>query len=343
LSFGAIPVAFGIGVVQARASRGRIGRLVDELSGPGQGERLGAALARALGDPTAEVLYRAGSSGVLVDAQGRARQVPADRQGRAATPVSHQGQELGVLVHDVALREQPEVVQSVCSAAGLALANARLQAEVLAQLSEVQASRARIVQASDRERRRIERNLHDGAQQRLTALRLSLRMAASHLNGSHPALSIELDEAATELEVAIGELRDLARGIHPAILTDEGLRAALDSLIERTPIAVSLAGDLARPLPVEVEAAAYYLIAEALANVIKHAQATGATVSLSERDDRLIVEVTDNGVGGADASAGSGLLGLADRVAAAGGELSVVSPPGQGTRLLAVLPTGAGQ
>jgi signal transduction histidine kinase len=339
VSFGAIPVAFGLGVVKARASKGRIGRLVDELSAPVQGERLGAALARALGDPTAEVLYRAGSSGVLVDAHGRPRPMPADGCGRAATPVAHQGQELGVLIHDLSLREQPEVVQSVCSAAGLALANARLQAEVLAQLSEVQASRARIVQAGDRERRRIERNLHDGAQQRLTALRLSLRMAATHLNGNHPSLSVELDAAANELEIAIGELRDLARGIHPAILTDEGLRAALDSLIERTPIAVSLAGDLPGPLPPEIEAAAYYLIAEALANVIKHGRASHAKVALIERSGQLTVEVSDDGVGGADPSTGSGLLGLIDRVAAAGGDLSVDSPPGRGTRIVAVLPT----
>ena len=176
-AYQAIPIAFTVGLVGGRVSRGRVGRLVDDLSSADEGG-LEAALARALGDPSVEVLYRVEGSDGLVDAAGRPRDLPSRKDGRDVTPLVHGGQRLGVLVHDGALSDQPELVGSVCAAAGLALANQRLQAEVRAQLAEVRASRSRIVQAGDAERRRIERNLHDGAQQRLVATRLSLRLAS---------------------------------------------------------------------------------------------------------------------------------------------------------------------
>jgi signal transduction histidine kinase len=204
--------------------------------------------------------------------------------------------------------------------------------------SQLTASRARIVEAGDAERRRLERNLHDGAQQRLVSLALGLGMAESKVE-QEPATAVTLLQAAREeLAQALSELRELARGIHPAVLTERGLTYALTTLAERAPVEVVLDVQLDRRPPPAIEAAAYYVVAEALANVAKYAQATTATVSVTIDRERLHVEVADDGVGGADASAGSGLRGLDDRVQAFGGSLRVISPPGQGTQILAELP-----
>ena len=222
------------------------------------------------------------------------------------------------------------------SVARLALENERLAAQVRAQLEEVRASRARIVEAGDLERRRIERDLHDGAQQRLVALAMRLDQARATSAGA----SELIDATTVELLAAIREVRDLARGVHPPILTDAGLGAAIEALAERTPFPVSIEATDARFAP-EVEAAAYFVVAEGLTNIARYADATGATVELRTEDDRLVVRVSDNGRGGADPAAGSGLRGLADRLAAIGGELRVDSEPGVGTTLLATLPAGA--
>jgi PAS domain S-box-containing protein len=215
----------------------------------------------------------------------------------------------------------------------------RLNEELHARLEDLAASRARIVTAGDSERRRLERNLHDGAQQRLVTLTLSLRLALARLDTDPTAARELLEGAAEELGHALEELRELARGLHPALLTERGLGMAVESLANRLPVRVEVEEIPAKRLPEPIEAAAYYLIAEALTNVAKYAQASAARVRVAQTDAKLVVEVSDDGVGGADATAGSGLRGLADRVEALGGRLDVTSPAGAGTSLRAEIPT----
>jgi PAS domain S-box-containing protein len=214
----------------------------------------------------------------------------------------------------------------------------RLNAELRARLEDLAASRARIVTAGDVERRRLERNLHDGAQQRLVALSLSLRMALAKV-GSDPERAVAILAAANEeLALALAELRELARGLHPAVLSDRGLKAAVETLAARAPLPVEIAEIPEGRLPEPVEAAAYYIIAEALTNVAKYANASAVRVRVVADDGRVRVEVADDGIGGADPGGGSGLRGLADRVEALGGSLEVVSPAGAGTSLRAEIP-----
>jgi PAS domain S-box-containing protein len=214
----------------------------------------------------------------------------------------------------------------------------RLNAELHERLEELAASRARIVTAGDVERRRLERNLHDGAQQRLVTLSLALRLALAKLDSDPAAARASLAEACDELAVALDELRELARGLHPAVLSERGLRAAVESVASRAPVPVEIADVSDERLPEPVEAAAYYLIAEALTNVTKYAQASTVRVRVAASDASVVVEVSDDGVGGADPAGGSGLRGLADRVEALGGSLEVVSPAGAGTSLRAEIP-----
>ena len=216
----------------------------------------------------------------------------------------------------------------------------RLNAELRDRLEDLAASRARIVTAGDVERRRLERNLHDGAQQRLVTLALSVRIALGKLESDPPAARATLTAAAEELMLALEELRELARGLHPAVLTDHGLRAAVEMLAGRSPVPVTIAAMPAQRLPEPVEAAAYYLIAEALTNVAKYAHASAARVDVTGNDASVVVEVSDDGIGGADPASGSGLRGLADRVEALGGSLTVTSPGGAGTTLRAEIPLG---
>jgi signal transduction histidine kinase len=222
-----------------------------------------------------------------------------------------------------------ERVAHFAELAAQALANAHAR-------EQLAASRARIVEAGDAERRRLERNLHDGAQQRLVSLSLLLRLAARRVKDD-PETAAQLERAGDELAQALQELRELARGIHPAVLTERGLAPALQALAARAPLPVELAVPEER-LPAPVEAAAYYLVSEALANVAKHARATLVRVEVKRTDGRARVEVVDDGVGGADAGGGSGLRGLADRVEALGGRLAIDSPPGRGTALVAEIP-----
>jgi signal transduction histidine kinase len=214
----------------------------------------------------------------------------------------------------------------------------RLNDELHARLEELAASRARIVTAGDVERRRLERNLHDGAQQRLVALSLALRLAQAKLDSDPAGARQTLAAAGEELSLALAELRELARGLHPAVLTDRGLRPAVEMLAGRAPVPVEIEEVPAERLPEPVEAAAYYLIAEALTNVAKYAAASSVRVRVVTSDATVVVEVADDGAGGADPAAGTGLRGLADRLEALGGSLDVVSPPGAGTSLRAEIP-----
>ena len=334
-----VPVALMIGLVRLRQSRSAVADLVvalDRAPGPAGVQQ---ALAAALGDPSLTVCYWDPETQAYVGADGRpAGPDPPPR--RAATEVTADGAPLAVLMHDSELLDQRPLLDAVAAAARLALENARLQAALAAQLEEVRASRARIVQAGLEERRRVERDLHDGAQQRLLALSLTIAMISDKLAagpGTDPDLTQLAGTACGEISAAIGELRELGRGLHPAVLTNEGLAAAVETLAALAPLPVTTRILPAR-YPPAVEATAYFVISEALANVARHAQASKAEITACGDGGRLAVEIRDDGIGGAPARGGSGLTGLADRVAALGGRLTITSPPGGGTTIRADLP-----
>lgn len=330
-----IPFGVAVGLLRERARRSRVGDLVVELGARPQNEDMRDAIARTLGDPSAEVGFWVQDTGRYVSPAGEPLQLPPP-PGRVATHVEGRGQPLAVIVHDTALLDEPRLVDSVSAAARFAVENERLHNELLAKLEEVRASRARIVEAGDVERRRIERNLHDGAQQQLIALGLQLRTLGGR-PGVDAGVREGLDAAVERARSALAELRELAHGLHPSILTDEGLPAALEYLAERAPCPVDLDVEQLR-LPPPVEATAYYVAAEALSNVAKYSGASSAHVALSRRNGQVVVSVTDDGVGGASIAQGTGLRGLSDRVAAAGGVLTVTSPPGRGTTVTAEIP-----
>ena len=333
----AIPVALAAGVLWSRSSRSAVADLVVELehSPPGS---VRDALARTLGDPSLELGLWLPERRAFVDGDGRVLELPAPGSGRAVTVLGPEDAPIAALVHDPALLEQRALLDAAGAAARFALENERLQAELRLQLDEVRSSRARIVQAGDDERRRLERNLHDGAQQRLLGLGLALQLARARLGTETDGAAELLAEAEAELRSALDELRELARGIHPAILTEQGLAAALRSLAERSTVPVELLDVPEERLGEPVEAAAYFLVSESLANVAKYAHASHASVRVDVRDGRVLVEVEDDGVGGADAVRGSGLRGLSDRLHALDGELEIDSPPGRGTRIHAEIP-----
>jgi signal transduction histidine kinase len=291
--------------------------------------RVRGLIARTLGDPTLQLGLWYEERRVWVDERGRELELSTARG------VTFLGHDLAVLVHDPRLLDQRELLGSVGSAARLALENEQLQAALRAQLAEARESRQRIVRRGDEERRRLERDLHDGAQQRLLGLGMELQLLRAHtLDAGGEA---HLARSTRTLQHALSELRDLARGIHPAILTDQGLAPALSSLAARSPVPVHLACDSER-FAAHVETTTYLTVAEALANTASHARASAVWVSVHHRVPSLVVEVRDDGIGGAD-PAGPGLVGLADRVGALGGTLSIDSPPGRGTRLLARVPS----
>jgi signal transduction histidine kinase len=289
-------------------------------------------LAESLGDRTVSVAYWLPDRERFVDEHGRPVELPEPGSGRAWTAVDRDGRRVAAIVHDNALTASRELVEAAASASLLALDNERLRADLEARVEELRVSRLRMMEAGDLARRRIERNLHDGAQQQLVALALELRMLKARVDDP------KIDELSERLATALAELRELARGIHPAILTDRGLGPAINSLAERSTVPAEVELDVEERLPQAIEAAAYYLVSEALTNVARYADATVATVTVRRVDDELVVIVSDDGVGGVDPEAGSGLRGLDDRVAAVGGRLEIDSPPGEGTRLTARLP-----
>lgn len=334
------PVVFLGGLLRARLARAQVGQLVVELGDASPGGALRDALARALGDPTVALAYPVAERGGYVDVNGQPVVLPSGEGQRVVTLIERSGQPVGALIHDAALRDDQAHVDAVCAAAGLALENERLHAEVLARLEDVRASRGRIVEAGDAARRRVERNLHDGAQQRLVSLSIAVGMARSKLGEGNADVERLLGQASDEAAGAIRELRELARGLHPAILSEAGLVAAVESVVERSPVPVELLVRTNGSLPAPTEAAAYYVVAESLTNVAKYAKASSVQVRIDHQGDRLVVEVVDDGVGGAKLGPGSGLEGLADRLAALEGCLEVDSAPGSGTRIRAELPCG---
>ncbi|MFZ0015130.1 MAG: sensor histidine kinase [Acidimicrobiia bacterium] len=338
-----LPIAFLVGLLRTQLDRTMVSDLLVELEkGPLPLGRLREAIADALGDAALELALWLPDSQKYVDDQ---QLVVADphksaSKDRIATSVQDSdGNPLAILIHDAAVLTDPIRVGAVVSAARLALENERLHAQLRAHLEEVRASRARIVEAADDARRSIERDLHDGTQQQLLALSMALGRARV-LSGKadNPRLDAMLEDVSDDLEYTLGELRELARGIHPALLTDEGLGPAVQSIARRAHIPTRIVSMPADRLPAPVEAAGYFFISEALANAAKHSAATEVVVKAETDNSWLVVEVTDDGVGGADMSIGSGLRGLEDRIASLGGVLEVNSPKSSGTTVSARIP-----
>jgi signal transduction histidine kinase len=340
-SIACLPFAFLHGLVrfrfdQAEAISSLVARLGD---GRGRGS-LREALAQALGDPTLELAYWVPKQHAYVDADGRPMLIDPAPRGKVATVIEHDGRRVAAIVHDADLAEEPHLVQAVGAAASLTLENERLGAELRAHVDELHASRARIVAAGYAERQRLERDLHDGAQQRLMALGINLRLARDLVANDTEEAAALLDTSLEELNQATRELRELARGIHPAVLTDRGLDAALNGLAGRSPVPVELVATPDERLPSPVESAVYFVVAEALTNVARYAHAQGVRVTVVRSNGQVDVQVSDDGVGGADPAHGSGLRGLSDRVAALDGRLELSSAGGDGTTVRATIPCG---
>jgi len=332
----AVPVVLLLALLNEKLARASVADLVRELSASSP-EDVAEPVGRALGDPSLEVAYWMPARRGYVDVEGRPFAVPAPDGRRAVTPLEREGEPVAVLVHDPALLDEPKLLDSVCAAARLSLENARLHAELQAQLLKVRESRTRIVAAADTERERIERDLHDGAQQRLVALALDLRLAERELALADQGTKAVLAAAVESLQTAVQELRELAHGVYPALLTQSGLRAALDDLAARTPSPHVVVDAPSERLSPDVEATAYFVACEALANAVKHAGARLVEITVVAEERCLLVTVLDDGEGGADPE-GSGMRGLVDRVEARGGRLWVDSPAGGGTRIIAEIP-----
>jgi signal transduction histidine kinase len=329
-----VPLGFLAAVVAARLARAAVSEVVLTLGPDLSPARLQDALVQALHDPSLQLTLWNAEAGRYTDVAGRAIPPPRQLRDRGVALIEREGRPLGAIVHDPAIADEPRLVDAAVAATRLGLETERRHGELRTRLEQVEASRARILEAVDAERRRVERDLHDGAQQRLVSLTLRLRSAlASGDREPDPTIQLAVDE----LQQGLAELRELARGIHPAILTQRGLAGAVESLAVRMAIPVRTAVAVDR-CPPAIEAAAYFVVCEALTNVARHSRARAATICAERRDGRLVLEISDDGVGGADPARGSGLSGLVDRVAAFSGSLTVVSPSGVGTIIRVELP-----
>jgi signal transduction histidine kinase len=329
----AVAVLEGVRTLQCRAVRAFLAPRVPVV-GP-----VREMLAESLGDRTVSIAYWLPDRERFVDEVGRPVDLPAPGSGRTWTAVERDGRRVAAIIHDAALDTSRELVQAAAAASSLAIDNERLKADLRARLEELQLSRLRIVEEGYAARRRVERDLHDGAQQELVSLAVDLRVLKARLGDSEAAPLI--DALSERLNAALEQLRELARGIHPAILADHGLSPAIAALAERAVVPVTVEIGVQERLPAPIETAAYFLVAEALTNVARHSHATSARVEIGRDGDDLRLEVSDDGVGGADLSAGSGLRGLQDRLAAIGGRVVLISPPGEGTSLRATIPCAA--
>ena len=333
------PLALLIDVLRSRLDRSSLTQLMLQFEdGTPMPERLQAVVAGALHDPTARLAYWLPDRDAFVDAAGEI--VDVDRPGpdRAVTFLERNGTRLAALEHDRSLQGEQELVNGVIAGVGLAVENERLHQEVHSQLVEVRASRARIVEAVDLARQRVERDLHGGVQQRLQAIDAELSdLQATAPEAAEPVVAARLERLTGQLTEALEELRTLARGIYPVLLADAGLGPAVAAVVDRSAVPANLTDRLTGRLPAAVERTGYFVVLEALDNAGRHADASEVTVELAADADRLQISVVDDGRGGAD-TAGPGLRALADRVAALGGELVVQSPPGGGTRIDTSLP-----
>jgi signal transduction histidine kinase len=333
-------VAFALGwtLIRARQTRQAVERLAVELAEIRRPGGLQSALARATRDHTLRIVYRLRSAERYVNSDGRATPKPSPSSDRAMTTIVRHGRPIALIEHDPALLAETFQDQ-IGSATRLAVENERLQAEALAQLIELRQSRARIVQAGDEIRRRLERDLHDGAQQRLVALSFALRLAAGKLGlDPDPRVVRPLDDAEKALAELLGAIRGVANGLFPATLLASGLAYAVEELGELAPIRIDIETVPVHRLPADVEAAAYSVIREAVENAALHANASTVAVNAVCRPDAVVVQTADDGIGGADPAQGIGLREIADRVGALGGKLRIDSPRGGGTRILAEIP-----
>ena len=339
VTIGLAPIAFLVGLLSSRLARADVGELMVRLRAEPQPGELRDALAGALRDPSLSLAFWLPEFGAWADPDGRETTLPGPGNGRSVRLIETGGQPVAALIHDPLLDDEQELLDGVSAAAAIALENARLQADLRARLDELQESRARVLEVGQDERRRLERDLHDGAQQRLIALSLDLKRLEDQL-GEDPEARAKVDQARGEIATSLQELRTIARGLHPAVVSGHGLQVALDTLAAGAAVPVTLSTSLDERLDEAIEVAAYYVVSESLANVGKHAQASAATVSVAREDGTLVVEIADDGVGGATSDGGSGLRGLADRVEAHGGRLRVWTPRGGGTRVRAEIPCG---
>ncbi len=324
------------GLLSPSWERAAVTDLVVEL-GESRSGTLRDELARALGDPTLEVGYWLPNEGVFVDSDARPFALPDPGSQRSVTIIEGDGRPVAALVHAPAVLDDPGLREAVAAAAELAAANARLQAEVRAQVAELRESRRRILEAGDEERRRLERRLREGAEERLE--RLAEQLSRARPAAGSEAVRERIDRTEAQLARTLEELHRLAHGLHPRVLAEAGLAGALASLADETSVSVEVYSPVPE-LPVDVEAVAYFVCSEALANIAKHASASRASVAVTTGDGRVTVAIEDDGLGGADPTRGTGLRGLADRVEALGGALHVDSPAGGGTRLAAEIPLG---
>ncbi len=335
---GLAPLVFLAGLLDARLAKAGVSELLVQLRASPAPD-LQELLARALRDPTLSLIYWLPQYGSWADQNGNPTTLPEPDSGRRVTVVEQHGEQIAALVYDAMLGDEPDLVEAVSAAAGIALENGRLEAELRARLQELHGSRTRVVEAEQNERRRLERDLHDGAQQRLVALALELGMLAEQ-TGSDTPTQTRLKRARSEVAESLSELRDIAHGLHPAVVSGHGLAVALDSLVAATPLDVRLTTDGLPRLSEPLEVAAYYVVSESLTNATKHAHATRVTVDVGVIDGTLVAEIVDDGIGGADSEGGTGLRGLADRVEALNGRLRIWTAAGKGTRVRAELPCG---
>ena len=317
-----------------------IGRIFDAIPDLATPAEVQGALREILDDPDLRVFWWDWERDCYVGIGGDPEEPRPDGDS-IVTPIEYETRRIGLLVHDPKLLEAPEFSASFIPMMRIAMERDRLHRDLVAKLEQLQASRLRLVRASDSERRRLERNLHDGAQQRLTTALLTLRALEAELAGDR-GLTAFVERTLDELQGAIDDLREIARGLHPPLLAREGLEAALHAGPSRAALPVELDVRIPGRLPPAVEAAAYYVAAEAMTNTVKHARASRAWLSAVKEPDALTVVVRDDGIGGACVECGTqeatGLGGLKDRVEALGGSLDVVSPDGEGTCLTATFP-----
>jgi signal transduction histidine kinase len=333
----ALAVGLLLALLLAAWERTAFGDLVVELAGDGAGS-FDASLARALGDPTLQLGYWAADRGSYVDAAGHPVELPTRTSGRAVTPVHRDGEPVAVLIHDPALVAGAGLGDAVSTAAALSASNARLQAQVRDQVAQVQESRRRLLVAGAEERQRLEHRMRVGAGRRLEELASMLTAAQQIAAASERVdLNVKLDTARHQLRRTRTEMNELARGLYPPALVEGGLTAALSDLVKHSAQPVHLLVS-APKVPTAIAAVAYFFVSEALSNVVKYANASVVNVTVATRDSDLLIQVTDDGVGGADPDKGSGLRGLADRVEALAGSVRIDSPTGGGTRLAAEIP-----
>lgn len=331
-----VPLAVLFGLWRYRFARGALGDLMVEVGSAPVGDRLIEALRRSVHDPTLALLRWLPEQASFVDSRGVPQALPDSSTGRASMVLERHGTPVGALVFDEALQDQPQLLAAVRSATSLALENQKMEQQLRDQLIEVRRSRERIVTAGDSRRRQLERDLHDGAQQRLVAV--SMELARAKRATDPQEVQNLVVQASTELSDALDELRELARGVYPPSLRERGLAGSLTALAERSSLPMELDLGTHKGIPAHVELAAYFICAEAVTNATKYAKAAWVRICIDGNEKEVRMEITDNGIGGARPGPDGGLLGIADRAAALGGTLLIDSPEGRGTTIRAVLP-----